>query len=57
MHTEITIQIDKAGRVVIPKEVRDEFALGPNDELTLTRENGHIILTPAQPKGLPEEKG
>lgn len=40
------ITIDKAGRVVIPKPMRDALCLRPGDMLQLTRENGHIVLAP-----------
>jgi len=41
-----TVTIDKAGRVVIPKTVRDELRLEPGDALQLESEGGRVILQP-----------
>ena len=41
-----TITIDKAGRVVIPKEVRDELRLEPGDTLALESEGERVTLRP-----------
>lgn len=38
-------EIDKLGRIVIPKEMRDRFALGELVEITLTTE-GILIRNP-----------
>ncbi len=38
-------EIDKLGRIVIPKEMRDRLALGDAVELTLTEE-GVLIRNP-----------
>jgi AbrB family looped-hinge helix DNA binding protein len=40
------ITIDKSGRLVIPKSVRDRFRLTPGAILTLTEEDGRLVLTP-----------
>jgi AbrB family looped-hinge helix DNA binding protein len=37
---------DKAGRVVIPKKIRDEAGLAPGTELEVRVENGTIELEP-----------
>jgi AbrB family looped-hinge helix DNA binding protein len=44
MTTKLTL--DKAGRVVIPKPLRDELNLGPGDALQLEAEGEQIILRP-----------
>lgn len=49
MQTEISI--DKAGRVVIPQEVRKALHLRNDDRLRLTQENGRITLEPVRPEG------
>ena len=40
------ITIDKAGRVVLPKNVRAEFQLTPNTELELVTSAEGILLRP-----------
>lgn len=44
MHTTVTI--DKAGRVVIPKEVREELRLAAGDTLALESEGERVTLRP-----------
>jgi AbrB family looped-hinge helix DNA binding protein len=39
---------DKAGRVVIPKKVRDKLHLAPGDELQLESEGEEIVLRPGR---------
>ena len=41
-----TVTIDKAGRVVIPKEIRDELRLEAGDILTLESEGERVTLRP-----------
>lgn len=40
--------IDSAGRVLIPKKVRDELRLGPGDRLDLEFESDQVVLRPAR---------
>jgi AbrB family looped-hinge helix DNA binding protein len=42
------ITLDKAGRVVIPKPLRDELNLGPGDALQLEAEGEKITLRPVR---------
>jgi AbrB family looped-hinge helix DNA binding protein len=42
-----TVTIDKAGRVVIPKSVRDDLRLEPGDSLALDFEGDSVVLRPA----------
>lgn len=44
MTTQLTL--DKAGRVVLPKPVRDELQLGPGDTLEVESSEGQIVLRP-----------
>ncbi len=46
-----TLTIDKAGRVVLPKPVRDALQISPGDSLELESSEDHIILRPAPGKG------
>lgn len=42
------LTIDKAGRVVIPKQVRNRLGLGPNSALELMDHPNGILLTPVE---------
>lgn len=56
MSTRLTI--DNAGRVVIPKPLRDELDIGPGDTLELEQTGGNITLRPVrQSAPLTKEKG
>ena len=46
-----TTTMDKAGRVVLPKQIRDELQLGPGDSLELETSEDRIILRPARGGG------
>ena len=50
MKTE-TIEIDQAGRVELPKPLRDQFNLVPGDKLRLSVEGNSIKLEPADTGG------
>jgi AbrB family looped-hinge helix DNA binding protein len=52
-----TIQIDNAGRVVIPKPLREQFNLLPGDKLRLSVEGGGFKLEPANASGELVRKG
>jgi len=43
-----TSTIDKAGRIVLPKPVRDELQLSPGDAVELECSEERIILRPAR---------
>lgn len=40
------VTLDKAGRVVLPKSLRDELHLAPGDMLDLTVEGEHVTMRP-----------
>ena len=42
------LTLDKAGRVVIPKPLRDELQLGPGDTLQLESSGEQITLRPVR---------
>jgi AbrB family looped-hinge helix DNA binding protein len=46
-----TLTIDKAGRVVLPKPVRDALQISPGDSLELETSEDRIVLRPARGKG------
>ncbi|HUR18357.1 MAG TPA: AbrB/MazE/SpoVT family DNA-binding domain-containing protein [Acidimicrobiales bacterium] len=48
--------IDKAGRVVIPRALRDEVGLRPG-EVELTRDGAGLRIEPVAGEGLAEEQG
>ena len=43
-----TVTLDKAGRVVIPKTLRDELHLEPGDTLELKSEGERVTLRPVR---------
>ncbi|HEV2731698.1 MAG TPA: AbrB/MazE/SpoVT family DNA-binding domain-containing protein [Terriglobales bacterium] len=43
-----TLTLDKAGRVVLPKPVRDELQLGAGDSIELESSEDCIVLRPAR---------
>ena len=53
-----TLTLDKAGRVIIPKTLRDEMHLEAGDTLELESEDGRITLRPVRPgSALRKEQG
>jgi AbrB family looped-hinge helix DNA binding protein len=38
--------IDRAGRIVIPKSIRDEADLAPATEIEVSLDNGHVEIEP-----------
>ncbi len=45
------VSIDRAGRVVIPKEIRDALSLGVDAQLDLTVEGDELRLVPVRAAG------
>ena len=43
-----TLTLDQAGRVVLPKKLRDELRIGPGDELELESDGDRVTLRPAR---------
>lgn len=53
-----TAEIDKAGRLVVPKKMRDALHLVPGTRLTLIQKGDAIVLqTEAKPRGLYRKNG
>ena len=46
-----TLTLDKAGRIVLPKPVRDEMQLSAGDLLEIESSEERIVLRPARGKG------
>jgi AbrB family looped-hinge helix DNA binding protein len=46
-----TLTIDKAGRIVLPKPVRDELQLSPGDSLEVESSEDRVILRPVRGNG------
>ena len=42
------VTVDRAGRVVIPKDIRDRLSLGADAELEIDLEGNSIRLTPVR---------
>lgn len=52
------VSVDKAGRVVLPKPLRDKMQLAPGDELVIESEGERITLRPIRPQAsLKKEHG
>jgi AbrB family looped-hinge helix DNA binding protein len=47
----IQLTVDKAGRVILPKPVRDELQLSPGDSLELESSEQQIVLRPVRGSG------
>lgn len=45
MKSKIIRKIDELGRVVIPKEILTNLSLQKGDDISITAENGAIILS------------
>lgn len=53
-----TLTVDKAGRVVLPKPVRDELQLSPGDPLELESFEDQIVLRPVKERvGMRKKQG
>jgi AbrB family looped-hinge helix DNA binding protein len=53
----MNVTIDKAGRLVVPKEIRDRMGLHAGDELEIEEFNGKIELSkPSQDRELVENE-
>lgn len=51
------ITLDQMSRIVVPKAIRDRFALKPGDDLEITIEADGIRLRPAAPASPLAEEG
>ena len=40
------VEVDRSGRIVIPKKLRQELDIHPKTHLLLTKRNGNLTITP-----------
>ena len=50
MPLEMVIKVDKQGRIVLPKEIRDKYHFDPNSELSVIEQEDGVILKSAKAK-------
>ncbi len=56
MNTKLTL--DKAGRLVLPKAIRESLRVGPGDTLEVESDEDRVILHPVRVRaGLSKEQG
>ncbi len=46
-----TLTIDSAGRLVLPKPIRDQLQIQPGESLELESFEDHVVLRPLRAKG------
>ncbi|MBI2756232.1 MAG: AbrB/MazE/SpoVT family DNA-binding domain-containing protein [Chloroflexi bacterium] len=51
------VSIDKIGRMVIPKQLRDELGLTPGVKLEAVVEHGQFVATPVGPEVILVDEG
>ncbi len=51
MMPSMMVSIDRAGRVVIPKELRERLSLGPDSQLEITVHDDALHLAPLRTRG------
>jgi AbrB family looped-hinge helix DNA binding protein len=52
-----TISIDNAGRLVLPKQVRQQLQIEPGESLELEAFEDHVVLRPVRGRGAMYQKG
>lgn len=53
-----TLTLDRAGRIVLPKAIREELQLSPGDSLEIESSDDAIVLRPARGNGhMKKEQG
>ncbi len=54
---DMLIPIDQAGRIVLPKDVREELDIRPGDMLKLSMQGTHVTLSPNEAKSGFQRRG
>ena len=54
---DLFVPIDKAGRVILPKDVREELAINPGDLLKISVQGDQVTLRPNRAKAGFEKRG
>jgi AbrB family looped-hinge helix DNA binding protein len=44
----MTLRIDKSGRIIVPKPVRERLGLKPDMELEVVEQSGGVLLRPVE---------
>ncbi|HEY7387414.1 MAG TPA: AbrB/MazE/SpoVT family DNA-binding domain-containing protein [Bryobacteraceae bacterium] len=53
-----TVTLDKAGRLILPKPIREALRIGPGDSLEIESTEDRIVLSPVRVRpGLQKEHG
>lgn len=56
MNAKVTL--DKAGRLVLPKSIREALRIGPGDTLEIESDDDHVVISPVRVRpGLQREQG
>lgn len=53
----MTVMIDKVGRLVVPKEIRDQMGIGPNTELEIIMDGLEFRVRKVEEKSTLRKKG
>ncbi|MFZ0662615.1 MAG: AbrB/MazE/SpoVT family DNA-binding domain-containing protein [Acidobacteriaceae bacterium] len=56
IETRATVIIDKAGRLVLPKPIRDALQLKPGSTLEIERQDDAIVLRPPRTAAVMKQK-
>lgn len=47
---DVLVSVDNAGRLVLPKQIREDLAIHPGDQLKIAVEGDHVTLRPERQK-------
>lgn len=53
-----TVTLDQAGRMVLPRQIREALRIGPGDSIKVETEGDRVILSPIRTRaGIQKERG